>query len=70
MKRILAVLLIFVLVFCHFSIALTEDDLFEITNAVVSESSPDFWKISYTVKNRTGEAVYNTILHICFTDDD
>ncbi len=68
MKRIIAFVLVVAMLFGCVPFAAAEGDLFEITNVAVSESSPAYWGIAFTVKNLTGGAVHDTMLNICFVD--
>ena len=69
MKKGLSLLLILMILFGCVSYSAADGDLFEVTEAVTKEFSPDNWKAILTLKNNTGEAVHDLSLTVCFTDE-
>lgn len=68
MKKYLAIILSIALLFSCVSFALSDGDLFEITDISLDNSS-QMGTLHISVKNQTGASVHSIQLTVCFTDD-
>lgn len=68
MKKLLYAFLVMVLVLNSVSFAIAERDLFAITGVRIEDSSEDYWKIYFSIRNDTGNVVHNLELTVCCID--